>query len=547
MLNSADDRTEDSFVAANADPFVARNARDSTRFARFDTIRRVTRLNEVDEVRSRAASVRLPAALAIVIGMTAAEILRQGAFFAKDAFGVAVVSGGLIVFELAAGVDRRARRVALAIGVCALWWWVAAVAHGQGKAFLPLGASMLGFLAGFLVVRRLDEDQRMWAATAIATIGAAAAAIGLEASVTRHFPLAMPAQNLWRLSTTLTYADAAGLLVGIALLVGVSLDQHRWLARVDVYLCAAALVATQSRGAALAVVAGAFLVPLTTARAALRALLVGIASGLVVVATSSGPDKHPVAGVAVLAGLVVAVVVRPPATFRRVTISRRALVRTTLAFAVCAIVAFIALRTPIQRRVELSSTNDRVVEWTAAFKQWWSSPITGTGPDKILRFHAKQGTYAHFAHNEYLQVAAGSGAVGFVLLLLAIAAVAAALRRDDALRSCACGALVAFVFAGLLDFDWHLSALGIVAGCVAGLAAAREGVTPPRAPPADAVAPPRVVRAPAPPADAVAPPRVVPAPAPHTAVEVAVAEPTVETWTSRWRLYVAMPPADRER
>jgi hypothetical protein len=405
-----------------------------------------------------------------------------------------------------------------------------AVAHGQGKAFLPLGASMLGFLAGFLVVRRLDNAQRTWTATAIATIGAAAAAIGLEASVTRHFPLAMPAQNLWRLSTTLTYSDAAGLLVGIALLVGVSLDQQKWLARVDVYLCAAALVATQSRGAALAVVVGAFFVPLTTARAALRALLVGVASGLVVVATSSGPAKHPVAAIAVVAGLIVAVVVRPPSTVRRATISRRAFVRTMLGIAVCVIVAGIALRTPIQRRVELSSTNDRVVEWTAAFKQWWSSPITGTGPDKILRFHAKQGTFAHFAHNEYLQVAAGSGLVGLLLLLLAIAAVAAALRRGDALRSCACGALVAFLVAGLLDFDWHLSALGIVAGCVAGLAAAREGVTPPRAPPADAVAPPRVVRVP-----------------PDTDGVVAVAEPTVETVDSPWHLYVAMPYAARDR
>jgi hypothetical protein len=509
-MDAADGRVEDSFVA--------RDARDSARFARG-----------FDHPLPRAASVRLPAALAIVIGLTAGEILRQGAFYPKDAFGVAVVSGGLIAFELAAGVDRRARRAAFAIGLCALWWWIAAIAHGSGKAFLPLGASILGFLAGFLVVRRLDDAQRTWAATAIATIGAAAAAIGLEASVTRRFPLAMPAQNLWRLSTTLTYADAAGLLVGLALLVGVGLDQRKWLSRVDVYLCTAALVATQSRGAALAVVAGALFVPLTTVRAARRALLVGVASGLVVVATSSGPAKHPVAGIAVVVGLVVAVIVRPPSTFPSVTISRRALVRTMLVFAACAIVAIIALRTPIQRRVELSSTNDRVVEWTAAIKQWWSSPITGTGPDKILRFHAKQGTFAHFAHNEYLQVAAGSGAVGFVLLLLGIGAVAAALRRDDAMSSCACGALVAFVVAGFLDFDWHLSALGIVAGCVAGLAARQKPVTRRRAPPATVVAPPRVVGA-----------------RRDTAGEVVVTEPAVETG-ARWQLYVAMPSADHDR
>src|ERR1043166_9064545 len=119
-MDAADGRVEDSFVA--------RDARDSARFARG-----------FDHPLPRAAWVRLPAALAIVIGLTAGEILRQGAFYPKDAFGVAVVSGGLIAFELAAGVDRRARRVAFAIGLSALWWWIAAIAHGSGKAFLPLG------------------------------------------------------------------------------------------------------------------------------------------------------------------------------------------------------------------------------------------------------------------------------------------------------------------------------------------------------------------------------------------------------------------------
>jgi hypothetical protein len=480
--------------------------------------------------------------LAIVIGMTAAAILRQGAFYAKDAFGVAVVSGGVIAVELAAGVDRRARTAAVAIGACTFWWWGAALVHGPGKAFLPLGASMLAFLAGFLVVRRLDDLQRAWAATAIATLGAAAAAIGLEASVMRRFPLAMPAQNLWRLSTTLTYADAAGLLVGIALLVGVSLDQRRWLARVDVYLCMAALVATESRGAALAVAAGAFLVPMTTARAALRPLLAGVAGGLVVVATSSGSAKHPLAGIAVVAGLVFAAVVGPPSTFRRVRISRRTLAKTALVVAGCTIVALVALRTPIQRRVELSSTNDRVVEWTAAVKQWWSSPLTGTGPDKILRFHARDGTFAHFAHNEYLQIAAGGGAIGLVVLVLAIGTVAATLRRDDTLSSCACAALVAFVVAGFLDFDWHLSALGLIAGCVAGLAARPERIPPTRAPPAEAVAPPVEAFAPTP--EVVAPPAIVGAP--PDADDEPVTEHPVEAGTSRWHLYVAMPEFDRE-
>ena len=96
------------------------------------------------------------------------------------------------------------------------------------------------------------------------------------------------------------------------------------------------------------------------------------------------------------------------------------------------------------------------------------------GPDTLLRFHAVDGTYAHFAHNEYLQVLADAGAVGLLLLLAAGGSVVAAVRRDDLLTSCATGALVAFAVAGALDFDWHLAALGMVGGWVAGLAGPRR-------------------------------------------------------------------------
>jgi hypothetical protein len=542
-MDAPDDRMEDSVVAPDA--------RLLSRVARPESARPVD--SPFDGVSTRDVDNRFPVGLAILLGITAAEILRQGAFYPRDAFVVAVLSCGAIAFELLAGIDRRGSRVAQAVGLCSVWWLYAAIAHGRGKAFLPLGASMLGFLAGFLLVRKLDEAGRTQAATAVATIGAGAAAIGLYASVIRRFPLAMPAQNLWRLSTTLTYADAAGLLVGMALLVGVGLDQRKWLSRVDVYLCTAALVATQSRGAVLAVAVGAFLLPMTTARAALRPVLAGVAGGLVVVATSSGPRTHPIAGAALVVVLVIAIVVRPPSTLRRVTISRHAVIVTTLVTLGCALVALVALRTPIQRRVELSSTNDRVVEWKAAVAQWRSSPLTGTGPDKILRFHSPHGTFAHFAHNEYLQVAAGSGAVGLALLVLAIGAVAVAVRRDDASSSCACAALVAFAFAGLLDFDWHLSALGLLAGCVAGLAGRPPPITGTLEPAAAAAAPPTAECAPAE-AEAEAEPVVV--------VEVeAEAEPEVvadaearapagndearpapvDTPVSHWHLYVALP------
>ena len=411
--------------------------------------------------------------LAILSGLTATEIIRQGAFYPADAFTVTVVSLGLILGALLTGIDRRAVWVMLAVGTCTLWWLFSAVYHGPATTFFPLGASMVGFLAAFLVVRGLDQVQRLGAAVILATIGAAASAIGLVASVMRWYPLAMPAQNLWRLSTTLTYSDAAGMLLGMALLIAVALDQRRWFARVDVALCMAGLVATQSRGAALGVLVGGAIMPLAAARHALRPILAGLGGGLLVVGTSSGPTHQPVVGMAlgvivVVGGVVPSSLRRPRLRLSRIT--RRQALIVAIGGLVVAGFALAALHTPIQRRVELASTGDRITEWHAAFDQWRSSPGIGVGPDLLLTFHAVDGTYAHYAHNEYLQILADAGAVGGLLLLVAIGTVVIAIRREDTISSCAAASLVVFAVTGALDFDWHLAALGLVGGWAAGLA-----------------------------------------------------------------------------
>jgi hypothetical protein len=53
-----------------------------------------------------------------------------------------------------------------------------------------------------------------------------------------------------------------------------------------------------------------------------------------------------------------------------------------------------------------------------------------------------------------------------------------AVRREDVATSCAAAALVAFAVVGSLDFDWHLAALGLVGGWVAGLAARSDTEDP---------------------------------------------------------------------
>jgi hypothetical protein len=117
------------------------------------------------------------------------------------------------------------------------------------------------------------------------------------------------------------------------------------------------------------------------------------------------------------------------------------------------------------------SDGDRSVEWAAAWHQWAGAPYFGVGPDRLLFFHAADGTYAHFAHNEFLQVAADTGVIGLALLAACVLAVMRVARRFDVLSSCASAALGCLLVGGVFDFDWHLAFIGGLGGWCAGLAA----------------------------------------------------------------------------
>jgi len=435
--------------------------------------------------------VATPAVFAgVVAGLMVAATIREGAFYPADAALVLVVSLVVATGLLLIGPDKRAVVVVAGLGGLALWWLVRAAAQGRAGSFLPLGASIIGFGCAFLATRRLEGRYRVLATQLVVAVGAVSAAAGLIATTARWYPLAMPAQNLWRLSTTLTYSNAAGALLAVALLAGLGLEQRAALTKLMVCLCAAGLVATQSRGAVLGAVVGVLLVPLAQLRRAALTVCLGVLGGLAVVATSSGGSAQPLATVAVAFAVVLAVAfprrgyqVALPAKltgrFPGGVRKRIALVVVLgLATVGIAVGAGLVLRVPIERRVALGSSEDRSYEWSAAIDQWRSSPIVGVGPDRTLYFHAPDGNFAHFSHNEYLQVLADGGVVGAILLVCTGVCVVRAVRREDVASSCATAALVAFAVAGALDFDWHLAALGLVGGWVAGLAGRPVAVAP---------------------------------------------------------------------
>jgi hypothetical protein len=406
---------------------------------------------------------------AVLYGLLIVEGWREGGFWSGDAMTVALVS--VVVLIAALSLDRPDPRGMLLVGSVvslAAWWLIRAIASGVPERFLPLGASMLGFAAAYTATRTLAGAARQAAGLGVAVLGGLGALVGLAGLVWRWYPMAIPSQGLWRLSSSLTYADAAGLVLGMCLLVALGLDVAPVLVRIAICLTAAGLLATQSRGAFVAFLGACLVVPWRRYLHFAAPLLAGIAVGAAAIASS--PESRSVPWLGLLVVLAVGVSAAPWPD--RLTLPARRSTRVAIALSVflVALVAVAAVQHEIGLRALAPSDQDRSVEWSTGLHQWVSAPLVGVGPDRPLAFHAVDGSFAHFVHNEYLQVGADAGAIGAVLLALSVVAVIRTVRRTDLLSSCAAAALVCLAIAGAFDFDWHLSFVGVLGGWCAGLA-----------------------------------------------------------------------------
>jgi hypothetical protein len=409
----------------------------------------------------------------LVLVLAAVAGLRDGGFWHAEALAIALIAGLLLVTALvAAPPDRRTAFVIASLGLLALWWYVRSVTAGSGTDFLPLGASIIAFAAAFAAVRPLVGRAREEAALAMAVLGAVGALAGFAGLIWRWFPLAMPAQGLWRLSSSLTYADAAGLVFGVCLLLALGCARAPTVVRVVVCLNFASLLATQSRGAVLAVACGCLLVPARRYREFAVPLVAGLALGIAAIASSPGSDPAPWLALVLVLGVALAAA-SPPGNLPRWPTTH---IRTFVCVAGigAAFAGALLVHHEIGLRVLAPSDQDRSAEWWSGLHQWFSVPFIGVGSDRLLELHASDGSSAHFVHNEYLQVAADAGLVGIGLLGMVAASLARALRRTGPLSSCAVAAVVCWAVGGAFDFSWHLPVVGLVGGWCAGLAVQGE-------------------------------------------------------------------------
>jgi hypothetical protein len=417
-----------------------------------------------------ATTTAMSTLAAVVVGMTAAAVYREGAFYPLDAFGVAVVAAAIVAYVLLHQRDRWATAASLTFGSLVGWWLIRAVAEGNAGAFLPLGASIIGFLSAFLVIRLLGDADRRRVAMAVVAIGALTAAVGLVGVLWHWHPLAEHDAHHWLAATTLTYPAAAAVVCMVGLLLSLALDLQLPSVRGALCLCLAGLIATQSHWSLLALAGGALLVPPRRWVGALWPVAMGALAGVIVVVASSGPHASWL-GTLLLLVAVGTATLEPFDPMRRARLGAAGL-------ALVVVGAGIFLVFSPTYRTPPPANQSQTLAWSAATASWRTSVVTGIGPPVLTSTHEAVDTYPGFAPDAYLTVTADGGLIGAILLIAAGSAVAVTLRRRTLVAACATGAVLAFAVAGAVDFDWQLPALGLLGGCVAGLASEVGGSTP---------------------------------------------------------------------
>ncbi len=134
----------------------------------------------------------------------------------------------------------------------------------------------------------------------------------------------------------------------------------------------------------------------------------------------------------------------------------------------------------LNSRLGSIGTSARVNYWRVALDQYEDHPLLGSGAGTYEQFWLRDRPIyepVRDAHNLYLETLAQLGWPGLLLLvgMLAVPLVAAVRAGGEPLVGVACGAYVAYLAHGAIDWDWELPVLTLFAlACAAAVFAARD-------------------------------------------------------------------------
>ena len=248
------------------------------------------------------AAVRDPASAwvvaALVFAVAVAAVLRDGGFWPDAARLVAVASALLWPPALLLGSpDRRTALVLCSLVLFSAWWLVRAGTTGSVGAFLRSGQASSPSL---LPTPRCDCCRERPGAGGPCDGGPRRGVrlLGLVGLTWRISPLALPAQGLWRMSSSVTYADAAGLVCGVCLLLALGCARYPVFVRIAVCVTSAGLLASRAGVPSSPACVQDFWCRGNGMPSMWSRLLAGVALGVTAIATSpgSGPVPAPRAG-----------------------------------------------------------------------------------------------------------------------------------------------------------------------------------------------------------------------------------------------------------
>jgi O-antigen ligase len=324
-----------------------------------------------------------------------------------------------------------------------------------------------------------------------------------------------------RLSQPLTYWNAMGILMAMAIVLAVATaaderlaPRRRALAAAAAIPCFAALHLTFSRASYVALAAGlVFVLVLRPTRRQLAAavlvlvpgvVLVGAIEALPAVSSIGHPDATRTRQGLAFAALVLAASAAAGVLLERLArrpdpgplpLSRalRTAVLVATIPAVLAAGAFVASRgervenvpTGAGRVTTLDTNRDQL--WSVAFEAFSENPVTGIGMASFqvewLREREERNS-ALDAHSLYVETLAELGVVGALLLAAFLVAVAAGIVRrgreapGDPAIVAAAGLLVAFAVHAGFDWDWEMPTVSLAALVLAAAALQPAGADP---------------------------------------------------------------------